>query len=452
MAVLQAQKGKQFNFLQQDVDIAFYGGSAGGGKTFALLLNALRHYKTKYYNSVIFRKNITHINKAGGLYDASYRVYKDFGARAVRHYNTFYFDNFDSKIQLAHLERDDDCYNYDGTEICLICFDELTHFSQFQFFYMLSRNRSTCGIKPRVRATCNPDCESWVREFISWYIDDKGYAIEDRCGTVRYFVNDSDQIHWFESRKNAFKKFPKIKAKSFTFINSNVYDNKVLLKTNPDYVSNLQALNRVEKERLLNGNWNVKLEAGDFFKRINFQKVDTYPKFEKVARAWDFAQTAPSESNKDPDYTVGVKMGVDYQGVYYVIDIVRVRENAGDIEHIYKNITSQDGLDCFSRIPRDPGGMTDMAINNLIKENRGYPINIQPVSKKKEARASGVASQVVIRNVKLLRAGWNEAFLIELESFPFGAHDDQVDAFGDAFKELLDMRDPIRVIRKPWER
>ena len=48
----------------------------------------------------------------------------------------------------------------------LICFDELTHFTAHQFFYMVSRNRSTCGVRPYIRATCNPDADSWVADFL----------------------------------------------------------------------------------------------------------------------------------------------------------------------------------------------------------------------------------------------------------------------------------------------
>ncbi len=453
--LIQPQKGKQEQFLSKkyvDVDIAFYGGAAGGGKTHALLLESMRGWTFPYYNSIIFRKNITHINKAGGLYDAAQRLYRQFEAHSVRHFNTFFFKNYNSKIQLAHLERDDDCYNYDGTEICLICFDELTHFSKFQFFYLLSRNRSTCGVKPRVRATCNPDPDSWVREFIDFYIDNKtGFAIEERCGLIRYFVNIADEIHWFDTNEEAKEAFPLIKAKSFTFINSNIYDNKILLKKNPDYLSNLQALKPVQCQRLLYGNWNIKLGAGDFFKTHYFEIIKTAPPLKKICRAWDFALTKPSERNPDPDFTVACKVAVDFNGVYYVLDLIRFRENPFKVEQFFHNITTSDGNNCISKIPQDAGGMAKGFVANLVKNNPGFQIKIEKVSKSKETRAGNASSQAGINNVKLIKADWNQSFLIELESFPIGNHDDQVDAFSDAINELtLNNLKPIEFIDKPY--
>lgn len=87
-----------------------------------------------------------------------------------------------AKVYFRHLERDDSVFSWQGSEICLLEFDELTHFSE-QFFYMLSRNQSTCGVKPYVRARRNPDSDSWVAKFIQWWWDpDTGYAIPERSG------------------------------------------------------------------------------------------------------------------------------------------------------------------------------------------------------------------------------------------------------------------------------
>jgi hypothetical protein len=74
-------------------------------------------------------------------------------------------------------------YDWQGAQIPLICFDELTHFRAHQFFYMVSRNRSTCGVRPYIRATCNPDADSWVANFLAWWIDpETGFPIPERAG------------------------------------------------------------------------------------------------------------------------------------------------------------------------------------------------------------------------------------------------------------------------------
>jgi hypothetical protein len=74
------------------------------------------------------------------------------------------------KIKFSHLRFDTTVYDWQGAQITLICFDELTHFTAHQFFYMVS-NRSTCGVRPYIRATCNPDADSWVADFLAWWID-----------------------------------------------------------------------------------------------------------------------------------------------------------------------------------------------------------------------------------------------------------------------------------------
>jgi hypothetical protein len=88
-------------------------------------------------------------------------------------------------------------YDWQGAQITLICFDELTHFTARQFFYMVSRNRSTCGVRPYIRATCNPDADSWVADFLAWWINPaSGLPILERAGVLRYYVRVDEKIQW----------------------------------------------------------------------------------------------------------------------------------------------------------------------------------------------------------------------------------------------------------------
>ena len=75
-----------------------------------------------------------------------------------------------AKVMFDHLERYSDCLSYQGSQIPLIIFDELTHFDEEVFWYMLSRNRSDSGVSGYIRASTNPDPDSWVCSFISWWI------------------------------------------------------------------------------------------------------------------------------------------------------------------------------------------------------------------------------------------------------------------------------------------
>ncbi len=390
------------------------------------------------------------------MYDAAEEMYSLVNARCVRHSSSFFFDKYKSTVKLAHIERDDEIVKYQGAEIALICFDELTHFTQRQFDYLLSRNRSKCGVKPYMRCTCNPKPDSWVREFIDWYIKDDGYPNEDRCGVIRYFVHRANEYHWFNSIKEAKEAYPKGKVRSFTFISSNIHDNKILLRDNPDYLAILDNLPTVEREQLYLGNWNKSQAGTGFFEISNFKIVDFIPYLRYTVRAWDFAFTKVSVDSPDPDYTVGIKVGLSKENVFYVIDLIRFREAPGIVERNFVNISSQDGYETLIRIPIDAGGMAKGYIynleNKLKEDNLRYNFESKRVSKSKETRAAQSSVQCKNNNIKLLRAKWNKAFLNELNGFPKGSHDDQVDALSDAIEQLLDIKKPVSVIRKPWER
>ena len=169
MEVIRPQP-KQEEFLSNPADIVIYGGAAGGGKSWALLYECLRHVGNPRFNAVIFRKNSPQIMNAGGLYDASQEIYRKYpGAFTRKTPAPMWRFPSGAKVYFRHLERDDSVFSWQGSEICLLEFDELTHFSEKQFFYMLSRNRSTCGVRPYVRCSCNPDADSWVANFIQWW-------------------------------------------------------------------------------------------------------------------------------------------------------------------------------------------------------------------------------------------------------------------------------------------
>ena len=184
--MIRPQKGPQECFLATPADIAIFGGAAGGGKTFSLLLSPLRYKNVNDFSCTIFRKNFNQIFSQGGLWSEAEKMYRQIPG-AVKKYGdaAWVFCDKDgrqlSKVDFKHIERYDEVHKFQGAQIAEICFDELIHFDRQTFFYMLSRNRSTCGVKPFVRATCNPDAGSWVAEFIDWWIDQEtGYPAEVR--------------------------------------------------------------------------------------------------------------------------------------------------------------------------------------------------------------------------------------------------------------------------------
>ena len=356
--VIRPQQGPQEQFMSNPADIIIFGGAAGGGKSYALLMDPLRHMKNPRFGAVIFRNEYKQIFNQGGLWDTSEALYGQIkGAIGRMSVGKWTFKS-GAKVEFDYLNRKDDLKKWQGSQIAMIGFDELTHFTEYMFFYMLSRNRSTCGVKPYVRATCNPDADSWVATFISWWINqDTGYPIPERSGKIRWMVRIAEKIHWFDTREEAvtFAKSCKVKdheaeemPKSVTFILSTLEDNKILMENDPGYLANLLAMTEVEMERLLRGNWKIKAAAGKFFKRTQIGKNGL---LEKVpddvvfwCRGWDMAATSEDEDG-NADYTAGALWGKRRCGRYVVADVIRQQLDAGDVETIiYNTSKSMDAI------------------------------------------------------------------------------------------------------------
>ena len=448
-AYLSPQPGPQTMFMCSSADIIIYGGAAGGGKTYALLMEGLRHKDIAGFNGLVLRKNYTQITSPGGLWEASNKIYSRVqGASSkmspVHHWT---FAPSGANIRFGHLASDKDLSGWQGSEICYLAFDELTHFSRHQFLYMLSRNRSTCGIRPYVRATCNPDSDSWVADFISWWINQEtGYPIYERSGVVRYMCVLNDTIYWGSNPHELAKEYGVNveECKSVTFIASKLTDNKVLMAKDPSYMANLKALVEIDKERLLYGNWKIRPAAGMYFKTENFTFVDAVPKnIVAYARSWDLAATEPTPLNPDPDATAGVLMGLLDDGRVIVLDVKRKQIKANDARNLLRNMAAIDqGKYKFVQItiPQDPGQAGKAQAQSLVSMLAGYSVEIVSPTGSKEVRATPFASQVQAGNVLILKGEWNDMYLSELESFPESKHDDMVDASSDAFNKLMNSR------------
>ena len=159
------QPGPQTEFLSTTADIAIYGGAAGGGKSFGLLLEPLRHYENPKFGAVIFRRHAVQVRNQGGLWDESVELYKQFGGHPREAMLDWEFPTH-MTVKFAHLENDSSVYDWQGSQIPLIAFDELTHFTEKQFFYMMSRNRSASGVPGYIRATTNPDADSGLESLL----------------------------------------------------------------------------------------------------------------------------------------------------------------------------------------------------------------------------------------------------------------------------------------------
>jgi predicted phage terminase large subunit-like protein len=434
------QPGPQTSFLRSSADIAIYGGAAGGGKTYALLLEPLRHMENPQFSGVIFRREAVQIMNEGGLFDTSFPIYSALDGQPRLSPQVEWKFSSGATIRFSHLHNAHDVNDWQGAQIPFIGYDELTHFSEEQFWYMLSRNRSMCGVKPYIRATCNPDADSWVANFISWYIDpDTGYPIKERSGVIRYFIRYNNNFEWASTRQELQLKYPGSLPKSFTFIPATLEDNVILTERDPGYKANLAMLNRVERERLLMGNWKIKPQVGSYFPITSIRIVQALPTdVIQWVRRWDLAATEPSENNPSPDATASVLMGRTATGRFIVADAIQMRKPAHIVRDTIKNIATQDRANykrVITVLPQDPGQAGKDQVQSLTSFLAGHRIKSIRETGPKETRAEPLSAQWQAGNVDVLEGFWNKAYLNEMSNFPGADHDDYVDASSGAFLE-----------------
>ena len=433
--------GPQTIFLESITDIAIYGGQAGGGKTWALLAEALRHIANPQYGAVIFRRTSPQITNEGGLWDESMVLYPIYEG-VPRHTLDWKFPS-KSNIGFRHLQYETDKLAWQGAQIAFLGFDELTHFSESQFFYLLSRNRSTCGVRPYVRATTNPTpaddpVGGWVNRLLSWWIDQStGLAIQERAGIERWFIRRQGELIWSDSKFDLIQRYGRpdldeyheeqtAQPKSLTFIPARLSDNPTLSEKDPSYRANLLALPEVERQRLAEGNWNAKVQSGIFFKVAKIEIVQALPATLRYCRAWDLAATDGAG-----DWTVGAKLGVDRDGVFYIADIQRGQWETSYRDSVIRQTSELDGI-CHIRLPQDPAAAGKSEARRLVGMLAGYDAKSMVVSGDKPTRAVGLASQLNVGNVKMLAGPWNQGLLQRLDAFPTkGVPDDEIDALAD---------------------
>ena len=292
-------------------------------------------------------------------------------------------------------------------------FDEVTEIRQDDYLYLFSRLRQPATgplsqIPLRMRATTNP-APNWVRQ--------------------RFIV---------EGRE-----------KKRLFIPSSLEDNPGI--NIESYRETLSELDPVERKRLEFGDWWAS-SLGSMFSREDFTILEDneLPEFDKTTtwvRFWDLAGTKPSQSNPDPDWSVGC-LSAFHNGVCYIMDVTRFREDGDQVERHIKNTAIDDGSEVPVRMEQEPGS----AGKNLLDQYAryvlpGYDFTGVRATGSKEVRAKPMASALANGNVRLKMGAWNTDFIDELSQFPEGGssvHDDQVDSAVHAFNYIAGLNGGMR--------
>jgi predicted phage terminase large subunit-like protein len=172
------------------------------------------------------------------------------------------------------------------------------------------------------------------------------------------------------------------------------------------------------------------LDAGGvMFRRHWFPVVDAVPPLVGSVRTWDLAATPKDEGKaNDPDWTAGVLMGKGRDGCHYLLDVRRTRATPQAVEELVKRTAMADGSAVTIYMEQEPGSAGVAVIGYYLRLLAGFSFHGVRSTGSKADRAQPLAAQAEGGNVKLLRGHWNKDFLDEAELFPFGPHDDMVDA------------------------
>lgn len=409
--------------------------------TAALLAEVLRYTPhTPGFNSCLFRKQANQITTSGGLWDEAVRLYsKTSGARFVKSPTHTVTWIGGGQCQFRHLNGKETREALQGAQIGYVGLDEATHLSEEDFWFILSRNRSSTGIKSYTRCTCNPDPDSFIAKLIDWWIDQDelsvtyGLPIPERAGVIRWFVRDNEGALVWGSEDEYHSLgvlYGYENLTSFTFIPATTKDNPAMLKNDPGYTAKLRSLPPEQRYALEQGNWKIRPITDGFIKTslINVEMIRP-TRFAKLIRTWDFAATEGGG-----DWTVGMLLGVQGSNIW-CLNIVRGQWDVGARNRRICDVAQADDREWGEvrqygeKQVAAAGKDMAMLINSLLKQRTGREMIWMPTGgRDKMMRAETFAQTVSEGRFYCHESRETASFLRRLGAFP-NKHipDDEVD-------------------------
>ena len=403
---------------------ALFGGAAGGGKSWALLLAALQYVCVPGYRALLLRRTYKQLSGDDGLIQKSHLLLDH--TDAVYHPGDYRW-TFPSgaSITFGYLQYEQDKLNYSSLAYQYVGFDELTHWPISNPYTYVGFSRVRRPAPSDDLARC-PGCGLSVADV----------PLRTRSGTNpgspgAQWVYDRFVMPWEKWRAGEIKS-PKRK-----FVRSLISDNPSL--DQESYIESLEELGLVEREQLLRGDWSIK-SAGGMFKRQDFNLVNEVPIGASYCRYWDMAATVPNDENPDPDWTAGVLMAT-VDGRWYVADVVKIRGTPAQSEALILQTAHMDA-NRFGyvkiRMEQEPGASGKIAIAYYQTEVLvGFDFDGHSPGTDKITRAKPFSNATENGNTSMVIGLWNSEYLDELEVFPKkGFHDDQVDGSSGGFSIL----------------
>lgn len=401
-----------------DIDEILFGGGAGGGKSFALVADVYEYLKLPKSNALLFRRTFPELQES--IINKALEFYPQNAYRYNSSDKIMTFIN-GSRLKFGYLENEQDKFRYQGGEWGYIGFDELTHFSKTQYLYLKSRNRNTKGYPNVIRGTSNPGGKyhDWVKERF----------IDPALPNV---------VHEIVETRNGKEYVTKL-----LYIPSLLKDNPHL--NEDDYTKSLMHLPDIEREALLNGNWD--LSFGEIFKRADF-KVISQEQFEsmttfEVDEFWDL-EDGYGETDLVNYMTldVAVTNTKTSDSSAFTMGCIDVHNNKFVKKSKKKKLLSNDLLEQTLKYARDYEvqfiGVEDSAISKTFIENLESAINLRclpyviiklkPQGRNKVARIQQYLLSSFNQNKLYFVDAVDEELISEAINFPNAIHDDGLDS------------------------
>lgn len=444
---------KQKAFLQLDVEEAFYGGAAGGGKSDALIHGALQYVDVPGYSAGLFRRTKEDLNKPGNILDRARTWFAGTAAKWDTGIHGFRFPS-GATIHFGYAtSRQEVEDRYQGTEFHYVGVDELPQWLEEVYRYLFSRLRRLKGfpVPIRMRAAGNPGGRGgeWVRKrFVEFgrhvttgitareYIDLRRRG--ERLPDPPYFESPPS------SEALAVARITGRKPQGAYFVPAFASDNPGLdLK---EYLVQLARLDPATRQQLEHGDWWV-VTGGAFFKPDWFvdRILDVAPAGLRTIRYWDLAGTK-KKPGKDPDWSASCRMGLqrlkDGARKAIITDVTAVQEDPGGVEVHVKGVALKDGRMVPIWMEEEPGSAGKAnTFNYGSRVLFGYQVHGHRKTGPKPEYWKALSSVARHGNLWLVKGPWNESFIEQLCALTDDdshAHDDMADAASGALDRLLD--------------
>lgn len=365
----------QEQFLASTSTITLYAGSAGAGKSFAIVLNMVKFAAKKNSTIICFRRTSTQLRAPGSIWSEATKVFSQLfknDCKIRSREMEIYIPSTNSVIKFSHLQHESDVLNHLGAQYSVIFYDEVTTFPFETFVLPLMGRMRNANVDytPQMYFATNPTYDHgvyhWIKDF---YLDQEGIPLKERSNIERYFVLKDSRPVWYDTLEEAEKIHGVGIPRSFRSIRAHVTDNIPLIKNNPDYLSNLLALPEIKRRIYLDGSWTAREEEAGYFKRA-WVKIVPYPNMlaNRRVRSWDLASTPVSTANPSPDWTRGTLVSKDKESFYTIEDVASIRDRPHEVEQLIYRTARTDPTGTIVIIPCDPG-QAGTGYANTIKKN-----------------------------------------------------------------------------------